>query len=297
MTTSPSKSSGQLSHIGYLDDSRYNVGRYRSIALVTLAIKDYHHLVNLLKTQIEESEIREFKWERLKNAKYRFGAIKMINFAVKYVCSHLLRIDVVIWDIEDRRHKVIGRDDLENLQRMYYHLLNVVLSRRWPYGSVWKICPDENSAIPWERLKTSLQHTGGKPPSQIRLITGEKKLDQTKYSIQQLIQVKSHEEPLLQLADLFAGISIFSREKFEQYQVSTGQQTMLENHDEFHSSNADVERFTVLCHLIQLCRSKSLEVQFQSARGLKTPNPNNPLNFWWYTPQSAKDKAPVREAR
>ena len=62
---------------------------------------------------------------------------------------------------------------------------------------------------------------------------------------------------------------------------------------EFKLSSSDKERFTVLQEFNQQCKSKKLNVSLHTEKGLKTRNPQDPINFWWYTPQSTLDKAPV----
>lgn len=135
------------SHVAYADETHYNIGRYRGVALITLSQKhvvdakaELHHL-------LAESEVAEFKWKRLDNAKRRFAAIKMVQWTIRKCLEGVLRVDVLTWDAEDKRHKVWRRDDIANLQRMYYHLFKNVLCERWPDGSTWRLCPDENTAM------------------------------------------------------------------------------------------------------------------------------------------------------
>lgn len=43
---------------------------------------------------------------------------------------------------------------------------------------------------------------------------------------------------------------------------------------------------------LEQCKQKRLGVSLQDSIGLETPNPNNPINFWPYTPQHEYDKTP-----
>ena len=56
----------------------------------------------------------------------------MVDFAIKAVLEKSIRIDSLMWDIDDSRHKISGRDDTANLCRMYHHLLRNVFLERWP---------------------------------------------------------------------------------------------------------------------------------------------------------------------
>jgi len=126
----------RVSHVGFSDESYWNIGRYRSLGLVTTSVDLHASLENELLCLLEKSEVREFKWKKLDGAKERFAAIKMCEFAIENALARKLRVDVLIWDIQDSRHNVPGRDDIANLQRMYYHLFRNVLRARWPNDAV-----------------------------------------------------------------------------------------------------------------------------------------------------------------
>ena len=110
-----------------------------------------------------------------------------------------LRVDILIWDMDDSRHKNSGRDDNENLSRMYYHLIQNTLSKGWDKGSTWLLVPDHQSSINWRTL-------------------GE--------------------------------------------------------------------------HLVSKKHKKKLS--FRKTGGFKTNDPRENINFWLYTPQHSKDKAPIK---
>ncbi|OYW04890.1 MAG: hypothetical protein B7X11_02445, partial [Acidobacteria bacterium 37-65-4] len=134
------------SHVGFSDESQHNQGRFRSVALLSMALSDARSWHTALRGLLDESGVAEFKWSRLGGARERFAANKLLNFAVHEARHRRLRADVLIWDTEDGRHKVEGRDDQANLQRMYFHLHVNVLHRRWGHESTWKLHPDMNGA-------------------------------------------------------------------------------------------------------------------------------------------------------
>jgi hypothetical protein len=149
-------SANQPSHIAYTDETRYNVGRFRGIALITLKREDKDWLSSDLHRLLKESEVSEFKWEKLASARERFAALKLLDFVVKNSMNGEMRVDVLTWDIEDSRHKVKKRDDIANLQRMYYHLFRNVLCERWPDNCSWNLCPDEHTALRWDQIEDFL---------------------------------------------------------------------------------------------------------------------------------------------
>jgi len=298
-------SSSEPTHIAYTDESKYNFGRYRGVSLVSLRLQDAGRLRRELERLLQESDISEFRWKKVGNAKYRFAAIKMQGYGVEKATKGLLRVDVLTWDTEDTRHKLPGRDDIENLQRMYYHLFKNVLRDRWPDGSVWRLRPDENTALRWDTMEDFLDMASSRLDTRRDLFTAGKfrlRLKQ-EFSIEQIVPCKSHEEPLVQLADLFAGLAVYSRTSYDCYKAwqsgSTPQLPLFEEEGEesVQPSRSDQERCQVLDKFDALCKRRKLGVSLKTYRGLRTRDPKNPVNFWWYEPQCEEDKAPVRSAR
>lgn len=297
----PSASRGLPTHLAYADESAYNDGRYRSIGLITVRSDDAPALVEELLTLLRDSSITEFKWENLRGARERFAAKKMLDFTVRNAHAKRLRLDCIVWDTEDSRHAIKGRDDLANLQRMYYHLLRAVLRNRWPDGSVWRLHPHQHTAINWtavesflDRASTDVEDVGLLEPGPFRL-----RLKQ-EFEIDRIAPCRSQDEPLVQLADLCAGLAVYSRQNYDRYQAwvaANGAQRSFFTPPPGSStglSRADNTRCEVLREFDEMCKAHRLGVSLKSHRGLRTPDPANPINFWWYTPQSDLDKAPTR---
>ena len=110
-------------------------------------------------------------------------------------------------------------------------------------------------------------------------------------TLHEICEVKSHQEPLIQAADLFAGLGVYSRRAYKKFSLwrsegmPTGTQDVI--------SNADEERFEVLGHFYSQCKKHKLGVSLNQKGGLRTFNPAKPINFWWYEPQGGYDKAPT----
>ena len=293
-----------ITHVGFSDESYYEKGRFRSLALVTLEDESLKTVEASIKSLLQESGVREFKWKRLDSAKSRFAALKIIDYCVDLACQRKLRVDVLVWDTQDSRHNIIGRDDIQNLQRMYYHLFRNVLRRRWSKGAKWRLYPDENTALDWNQLRGYLENTSWSmhvdPPSLFGP-EGFRLQLKREFGLEQIEAGVSHERPLLQVADLFAGLAVFSRDKFDSYQMWLNQRSLqsdLFNTDcaQVSASNSERERFEVLRHFDGLCKRHGLGVSLKSHQGLRTPNPAQPLNFWFYEPQHPNDKAPTRQS-
>jgi len=291
--------SAGVTHIGFSDESNWNTGRFRSIGLVTTTVAALDDLNQQLTQLLAESDVREFKWQKLQGARERFAAKKMCDLAVEAALRQQLRVDVLIWDIEDSRHKVAGRDDIANLQRMYYHLFRNVLRARWPNDALWRLHPDEHTAMDWQTIEDCLQSVAERLEVKRSVLTGGKfqlRL-RREFGIQEICSVSSSDQPLLQLADLFAGMAVFSRAQFSPYQAwleqSSSQLKLFEDHAEMtRASGSSKERFQVLQHFDEACKRRKLGVSLKTNRGLWTRWPGNPLNFWMYEPQHPEDKAP-----
>jgi hypothetical protein len=102
------------------------------------------------------------------------------------------------------------------------------------------------------------------------------------------------------LADLFAGLAVYFRnsyDRFEQWQaINNQQQTLFQTKpgSSIQFSKSDRERCHVLSRFDILCKRRKLGVSLRTCGGLKTFQPQNPINFWWYEPQHEADEAPVR---
>lgn len=291
------------SHVCFSDESHWNQGRFRSLGMVSLRMNDLECLEAELDSLLSNSDVNEFKWNKVKNAKYRIAAEKMCDFAVRHASSSILRVDVLIWDTEDSRHKVRGRDDIENIGRMYFHLFRNVLRERWPDDAVWKLHPDEHTAFDWKTLQDCLGNVSTQmdftnPTLFNESMTLELWQEFGPASVQ---PVASQSQRLLQLADMFAGIAVLSHQEYsrykewQQYNAPPSLFSLVdESVDGASFSNSLVERLTLLGRFNTECKKRRLGVSLKSCNGLSTPDPDNPLNFWIYTPQHAEDKAPIR---
>jgi hypothetical protein len=286
-----------ITHCAFSDESSHNIGRFRSIAMVSLPHRNLDQIDEKIHSILEDSSIREFKWKNLNNAKMRFGATKLVDYVIEQVLEGEFRVDVLTWDVEDSRNKIVGRDDVENFRRMYYHLFKNVLNHRWDHPSIWKFFPDEQSSIDWENLMSFIDHELQKTrrlPSDSDDEFGLKNL----VSLDGISEVQSSGCYPTQICDFFAGLASYSRLNFTKFCewefLQSGQTRLFQTETFVEFSNRDSERCRVLAHFNRLCKANKLGVSLKSNKGLQTPNPNNPLNFWLYNPQSDLDIAPVK---
>ncbi|MFA5860447.1 MAG: DUF3800 domain-containing protein [Candidatus Thermoplasmatota archaeon] len=285
-------------HVAYADESHHNQGAYHSIALVTFSAKHEAQLEAELGSILASSGISEFKWARLGGARERFAALNFLDFGMRNAKSGRLRIDVLLWDTTDRRHHIRRRDDTLNLEIMYYNLFRNVFTKRWPDASLWQLRPDENLSLQWQRLHFLLESGDGSARrGQKRLVVHAARGQS--FEINTITEAKSHEAPFVQLADLFAGLTVFSRANFarlEAYKLGLAKHKQLRlvgNFEHAPLTRSEKERFNVLTTFRRAMKKAEIRVQFESAKGLRG-FPTEPINFWWYESRSVHDRAPTK---
>jgi hypothetical protein len=288
----------EVTHAAYSDETHYNVGRFKGIGVVTAAINHATEASGEVKAILTAANVSELKWEKLRTARDRIAAIRVADWLFSKI--NVLRVDVLTWDIEDPRHRLRGRDDVANLHRMYHHLMNNVL-RRYPSGCTWKLYPDEQDSIDWERIHDFLDGAGTK--SRFRQNVGEltyRLRFEKDFRIVQIVPSKSEVEPLIQVADLLAGMAAFSRTHIETYrrwkEQESGQENLFEKEEQTFSGG-EREKCAVLSDFRHRCHRCALPVSLNSTGGLQSRDPRIALNFWHYVPQREADRAPTRTAR
>ena len=110
-------------HVLYSDEA-YQNERYRSLAAISCSSENSKLFSEEVQQILVSSGVNEFKWKNLSSAKMRFAAEKLILWIINNLSLQMLRVDIVIWDMEDSRHNITNIDNNANLARMNYHLLN-----------------------------------------------------------------------------------------------------------------------------------------------------------------------------
>ncbi len=175
------------------------------------------------------------------------------------------------------------------------------MKERWPDGCIWRLHPDEHTAINWKEIKNYLKHKETEIDFKRNLQTDRdfNIIIRKKFNIVSIAPVNSYEEPLIQLSDLFSGMAVFSRTKFDNYlnwdSKKSGQLGLYDNSPEYQHSQADIVRFEVLDDFNEKCKKHNLYVSLRKKNGLYCFKPDKPFNFWLYEPQHPADKAPVKQ--
>jgi hypothetical protein len=250
---------------------------------------------------LRESGVEEFKWKKIRTAKYRFAAQKLIDACARAISDGHLRIDVLVWDSQDSRHAVRNPDMEANLQIMYFHLFKNVMSRRWPSDCVWRHIPDEHVGVKWENLQSCLSAKDSLSVSELAFYDASPANESFGASIKRIFKVaeitecRSQEMSLAQVADMLAGMGAFSRERFAEYRAwkrTVGySETLFDTMPRSDSTPGKVEKFQVLSHFESTMNQLALPVALDQTGGLRTLDPSIAVNFWLYQPQSRFDKA------
>lgn len=290
-----------MDYASYTDESYSTGERYRSICAFSFPMGSESAIRSRLTADLQSSKVTEAKWNKVRNLNQQSCAISLVDTAFHSLRHFNARIDVLVWDTHDSRHSIPGRDDKANFERMFFHLLGYSMKRR-PRGAHWRIYPDEQMGVAWQTIKDCLSAVGRRSQLIHYPLLGPFLAD-PHYRILELEEIRSHEHPPCQVADLFAGLAVFSRVRFPEYLQwceRNGPQCKLflpVQSDEPGFSRKEMYRFPVLEHFNSRCKAERLGVSLRTNKGLCTKDPMKPFNFWLYVPQHEMDRAPVRSGR
>ena len=277
-------------HIAFRDESRWTLGRYRSISVVSMRADHHREIEELLERvfQQEGSRAREFKWSGRWRKPRAQLAKSLVDTVLREAARDQLRVDTITWDMHDARHRDLAVDDVENFGVMYFQVMKHVLLRRWRKKAVWALRPDRKRGFDGEALDRVLTSTAAR----LRTLASPGRAITRVSSVSPVV---SSEYRTVQVADLFAGAAAFSWEYGDEHRRWRRSRTasldlLPVDPPEVSGTEKNDLRHGLLGHLREQC-AKSLS---QRSVGLETARPLSPINFWLYRPQHQKDKAPVR---
>ena len=276
----------------YSDESGINIGdRYTSISVVSGEAEALNYLRDKLGETLRDKNVDEVKFSQIT----RYGspvtkaAVGFVGCAVNdFAVCNSVRIDTITMDNEclsGEDYDSYGEPDLEG---MYYQVLSNV-GRRWGCTK-WELYPDENSGVNWSEIVSSLNMTSmlTAQGSQKPFMDGSDKDGQFEFSAVE--ELNSVEEPLVQLADLFAGMARFSHEDSGGCAEWVGrsrdekQVRLIPSmaRDKGNITRLKECRYRLIGGLYSLCHRHRLYVSLRSEKHLRTWRPQSPINFWDY---------------
>lgn len=288
----------------YSDETGLFDKRFQAIALVSGPSVVLLDLRQRLRAILEQNGVDEIKFSEIRTHRPKLlTAQGFIECSVReYANQEKCRIDVLIWDTQDLRHTIRGRDDVANVRIMYYRLLTHA-ARQWKQAE-WYFYPDMNPEIDWNEIADFLSRTSLSPSATNLPPLFDLDIRGQLIKFSEIRPTDSLFEPLIQLADLFAGMARFSREEGDacvQWLDSWGNKEQLELPDFIHAMDAIDEtietkqnRYRLTGEFYQVCRRNRMGISLRGRRCLRTLDPRNPINFWNYEPQHTHDHAPIR---
>jgi hypothetical protein len=275
----------------YSDESGINPGdRYTSVSVVSGEAEALNHLRDKLGEVLRDAKIREVKFSKIDRygSPYRKAAVDFVGCAVDFAVYNRVRVDTITTDNEWINGEGYGSYSEPDLEGMYYQVLPNV-GRRWG-RTEWDFYPDENSGVNWSGLVSSLNTT-----SMLSTEWGRKRFiggsdEDAEFQFSEVEELNSAGEPLIQLADVFAGIARFSHEDNggcaewveRSRDGSEGIWIPSMAGDKGNKERSNECRYELIGGLYSICHSHRLYVSLRTEKHLKTWRPENPINFWDY---------------
>jgi len=296
----------------YFDESGSQTEQFITFAVVsgeeTALIALREELKGIKQKYKVSEEIKCGKLER--GITVRKVATEWLQIAVEFATERRIRIDVMVCDMQDSRNSVPGRDDINNIERLYYHLIEFMI--RMHNHLIWKFYPDENPAVNWDKISEFISRTNFakiKEPSSLPLF--DEPRPEAKVRLLEVQPRSSKEEELIQLADIFAGLAWFSRNKecselpnrVECYENLHSSQKLFDlvedSGDDKCSQCNDKNRCGLTITLYCACKKRGMGLRLKGPKYLRTEKERcqDPINFWHYEPQSEMDKAPTKKIK
>jgi len=286
----------------YSDESGINGHRYTSITIVSGRQDTLENLRKELTGILSNKNrpIDEVKFSKIRGFESPiYQAAKQFIFCAvnKFAClRNIIRIDTLTWDRQGSCHSTVHRNEKPNLEHLYCQLL-LHIARQWDQTQ-WNFYPDTSSKINWSDIILSLNMTRlhrvkARKPLLINFLLEEN----LNFQFSEVKQVASIEEPLIQLADLFAGMARFSSEenvkcaKWAISQTDSKQQHKFKfglASDDYLIKGTKQCRYQLIGELYHICGKHRLFVSLKTKQHLWTRHPSYPVNFWDYEEKRIK---------
>lgn len=285
-TNPPERKKFPHSYVGFLDESHWNNGRYRSVAMISMPVEALPLLDDDLRVLMEASSVEAVEFKKVRTVKYHHAARKVFDCTIARAAAQQVKIDVLVWDTYDERHSIEGRDDLANLEEMYYFLIRHCIHRRWHLPGEWILFPDEGTPVNWERVRVRVNSYKGAFYS--------------KSAIETISPAESKSEKLIQVADLFAGIAVYSRKRYRAYLNwghSQNDWPAVNPWELKEANRGEGQRFDLMERILKACRDIGMTTCLEETEGFESEDRTEPVNFWLYRSQHPADRAPTKMVR
>lgn len=288
----------EKNHFIFSDESGWEKdSRFGCVAKISGTDKHTEELNIQLHKILYEHNRTEMKFSAVKGHDSKKIAFEFYKKAFDFLNESKIKIHVLAWDKQDTRHNINGRSDIENLKRMYFHNLRV-MKNHWGIETNWSFFPDEFAAIDWKNdvVKYLIDMTLiNKDELQFDFFDEFKDI-RIKYN--RVKELQSHKFPVIQLADLFAGLVRTSRLESERFmswynsKINENQFSLFESEEEISISKNLSYKFELMFLFKKLADDNKMGISLKDEKYFKTFNNKKNISIWHYKPQGEYDKAP-----
>lgn len=288
-------------HLIFSDESGWEgTNRFGSLAKVSGTYEHTKELNSTLKDVLKKYNKSEIKFKAVDGHTTKKIAIEFLDIGFEFLRYAKIKVHVLVWDKHDSRHAVPNRCDIENMKRMYYHNMKVVL-KDWNVNTEWEFYPDEFTQINWhDDIVKYIENTNFKPNNKFQLELFEVFNGMSFPTIRNTKELVSTAYPIIQLADLYAGLIRTSRKEsecfnqFYQNKKNGLQMSLFGVEPQLKISNSLRPKFEVMCHFKEVSDKYKFGINFSDCKYFKTFHSHNNINIWHYIPQGEHDKAPTK---
>ncbi|MCY3934722.1 MAG: hypothetical protein OXF22_09595 [Anaerolineaceae bacterium] len=233
-------------HIGFVDEAYWNERRhrFRSVACVSAKAQDYDEIERRLCNARCEAgaKISEIKWMELTDEERRRDAESVLKAVIEMVAERKVKVDILVWGSSQN-----GVSREKSLQNRYLSMIQTIALRTWHESA-------RVSDVFWSYKIHA--------PSDDILQQVKEEWDQRSIVMEQVPSLdigraKSALNYMVQVADLFAGMSAYSCEYAREFQnwLDAGQP------DEFATRAASWRnRFPFISKFVDHCQITALDL-------------------------------------
>lgn len=291
-------------HLIFSDESGWEgSNRFGSLAKVSGSYENTKELNSQLTEILKKNNKREIKFKAIDGHNTKQIANEFLDIGFEFLNTSKIKVHVLVWDKHDSRHNVINRCDIENMKRMYYHNMKVVL-KDWKIETEWEFYPDEFTPINWqEDIVKYIKNTNLNPSNKNQLELFEVFKGAYFPTVPNTKELVSSYYPIIQLADLYAGLVRTSRKEsatFYQYyngKINENQLTLFNTNNAINVSKSLKSKFDVMCHFKQKADKFKFGINLSKNKYFQTFNSKSNINIWHYEPQGIYDKAPTKKTQ
>ncbi|HOA81334.1 MAG TPA: DUF3800 domain-containing protein [Defluviitaleaceae bacterium] len=286
----------------FSDESGYgSEHRFGTIAIVSGKKSNCRTLNSELQRCLDKNKKEELKFSNLSGTSSTKKAIKdFYRLGLEYCSQGKIKIHVIVWDKHDKRHDILGRDDIENMKRMYYHIIKRAMSD-WSSVESWEFFPDEFSAINWKNdivkylERTNLDKKKNVNPDTLFGVIYNFRFPE----FEKCLELESHKYPIVQFADLIAGVTCLSYKSGEKFNIwlsnENNKNSLFPEPIPCDVSKKEEHKFEIMKFFHETCSQFKLGVNFSKDKCFKTFNSKTGISIWLYEPQGDYDKAPTKK--